>query len=94
MRVISEVPITPKLLAEAFWSLSDYEQAEFFEALHDIIDGKEWPAHSLGEMQWLYMSDAIEKNPKAKKMACALASHIFVRATDFLSKPIDYGMDI
>ena len=86
MQIISEVPLTPKLLAEAFWGLDAGEQALFFAELHDILDGQEWPCHSLGEMQWLYMSDEIEKNPKAKKMACTLASHIFVRATDYLSR--------
>jgi hypothetical protein len=92
MRIISEVPLTPKLIADAFWNLNSIEQAEFFSELHDIVLGKEWPAHSLGEMQWFYMSDEIEKNPKAKKMACALASHIFVRATDYLRRsPDDYG---
>jgi len=91
MQVISEVPITPKLLAEAFWNLSSIEQAEFFAELHDILDGKEWPAHSLGEMQWMYMSDEIEKNPKAKRMACALAANIFVRASDYMSRRIDYA---
>jgi hypothetical protein len=85
MQIVSEVPITPKLLAEAFWNLDSTEQANFFAELHDILDGKEWPAHSLGEMQWMYMSDEIEKNPKAKLMACTLAVNIFVRATEYLS---------
>lgn len=91
MQIISEVPLTPKLLAEAFWNLDSTEQAAFFAELHDILDGREWPAHSLGEMQWLYMSDEIEKNPKAKKMACTLASHIFVRATDYLTRNVPYA---
>jgi hypothetical protein len=91
MRIESEISITPKLLAEAFWGMSDREQAQFFEELHDLLDGKEWPAHSLGEMQWLYMSNEIEKSPKAKRMACTLASHIFNRATDYLSREMSYS---
>lgn len=90
MQIVSEVPLTPKLLAEAFWNLDSIEQAAFFAELHDILDGKEWPAHRLGEMQWLYMSDEIEKNPKAKRMACALAANIFVRASDYLSRNVEY----
>lgn len=88
MLITSEVPLTPKLLAAAFWELDSSEQADFFSELHDLLDGIEWPAHSLGEMQWLYMSDEIEKNPKAKKMACALASHIFLRATEYLTRSV------
>lgn len=91
MEIVSNVPITPRLLAEAFWNLDSNEQANFFEELYNILDGKKWPAHSLGEMQWLYMSDAIEKSEKAKTMATVLASHIFVRATNYLSKPPSYG---
>ena len=90
MKVISEVPLTPKLLAEAFWELSSIEQAEFFSELHDILDGGKFPAHSLGELQWMYMSDEIEKNPKAKRMACAMTANIFVRASDYLSRAICY----
>ena len=91
MQIISEVPLTPKLLAEAFWNLDSTQQADFFSELHDILVGKEWPQHSLGEMQWMYMSDEIEKNPKAKKMACTLTSHIFVRSTDYLTRNIPYA---
>lgn len=86
MKITSEVTLTPKLLAEAFWGLDSTQQADFFSELHDILDGQEWPRHSLGEMQWLYMSDEIEKNPKAKRMACTLASHIFLRATEYLTR--------
>ena len=90
MQIISEVPLTPKLIAEAFWALDSIEQAKFFEELHNLLEWRDWPEHSLGEMQWLYMSDELERNPKAKLMACTLASHIFVRATDYLTRNVPY----
>jgi hypothetical protein len=88
MQIVSEVPIAPKLLAEAFWNMDSNEQAQFFAELHDILDGLEWPAHSLGEMQWLYMAEDIEKDPRAKRMACALMASIYLRTTDFLSRSV------
>lgn len=88
MQMMTDVPLTPKILAAAFWELSATEQADFFAELHDLLDGRGWPAHSLGEMQWMYMSDEIEKNPRAKAMACVLASHIFLRATEYLTRAV------
>jgi hypothetical protein len=31
------VEITPRVLAEVFWSMPDYKQAEFFEELHNVV---------------------------------------------------------
>ena len=90
MQIISEVPLTPKLLAQAFWELSATEEAEFFEELYEVVEGPRG-GYSLGELQWLYMADEIEKIPKAKAMACALSSSIYLRATDMLSKYPSWG---
>lgn len=83
----SQVNASPELLAQMFWAMSAEEQAEFFEALHDITNKES--SYGLGEMQWCYMSDAIEARPKAKAQACAMMVWIFNRATDFLSRNPD-----
>lgn len=84
VRMDSEIEITPKILASAFWEMSAQEQAEFFAELHDITE--KGSTYGLGEMQWCYMSQEIEKNPKAKAQACSMMVWIFNRATDFLSR--------
>lgn len=84
VRMDSEVRVTPELLARAFWEMTSEEQAGFFAALHDITEKES--TYGLGEMQWCYMSDDIEKNPKAKAQACSMMVWIFNRATDFLSR--------
>jgi len=85
MKTIAETKLTPKLLADAFWDLDSVEQAQFFAELYELVADKPYPAHSLGEMQWISMSYELEKNPKAKQMACALAANIYVRTTNWLS---------
>jgi hypothetical protein len=82
--VNTEVSATPKLLAELFWALDSVQQAEFFEELHDITEKQS--TYGLGEMQWCYMSNEIDKRPKAKAQACSMMVWIFNRATDFLSR--------
>jgi hypothetical protein len=79
----AEVSVTPKHMAAAFWAMAADEQAEFFSELHDIAEKES--TYGLGEMQWCYMCDEIEKNPKAKAQACSMMVWIFNRATDFLS---------
>jgi hypothetical protein len=83
----SQVTASPALLAQMFWAMSSTEQAEFFEALHDLTYKES--SYGLGEMQWCYMSDEIEKRPKAKAQACSMMTWIFNRATDFLSRQPD-----
>lgn len=86
----ADIQLTPKQLAEAFWQLDNIQQAQFFEELHDLLDGRPYPEHSLGETQWMYMSDEIEKRPKAKRMACLLTSHIFIRATNYMKHNLSF----
>jgi hypothetical protein len=80
----TKVSVTPKEVAEFFWGMSDREQAQFFEELYEIT--KQADAYGNGEMQWCYMSDELEKSPKAKQQACAMMVWIFNRATDYLSR--------
>jgi hypothetical protein len=64
--------------------MEDQEQADFFSELYDLTNKES--TYGLGEMQWCYMSQKIEANPKAKAQACAMMVWIFNRATDFLSR--------
>lgn len=87
LEVNSKIKASPALLAQMFWAMSSEEQAEFFEALHDLTNKES--TYGLGEMQWCYMSDEIDKRPKAKAQACSMMVWIFNRATDFLSRQPD-----
>jgi hypothetical protein len=80
----AKVKATPKDLARAFWAMTSEEQANFFAELHDITEAES--TYGLGEMQWCYMSDEIDRNPKAKAQACSMMVWIFNRATDFLDR--------
>lgn len=89
MEVKVSIESDPKILAAAFWEMCNDQQAQFFADLHDIItkDHENNPsAYGLGELQWCDMSRQIEKNPKAKEMACAMMVWIFNHSTDFLSR--------
>jgi hypothetical protein len=82
VEIEADFDLTPKQVAQAFWELSDTEQAQFFAELHDITKD----IYAGSELQWCYMSQEIEKNPKAKLQACRMMVWIFNRATDFLSR--------
>ena len=82
--ITSSVEITPALMAEAFWNMGSDEQANFFLALYDLVKEdaakpKSW-AWSLGEMQWLYLDDELEKNKPAKAMLMAMAAPAYMHA--------------
>lgn len=89
MDIKASIELTPELMAIAFWNWEDSKQCQFFEELNKVIseDYKtNKNAYSLGEMQWLYMGDCLNKNPKAKEMACAMLASIYLHATNFLEK--------
>lgn len=76
----AQVTITPRMMAESFWNMSDVEQAEFFEQLSDVIDNDgESINYGHGEAQWCWLADRLNNNPKAKEMACAMTAWIFVK---------------
>ncbi len=79
IEITSRINITPRVMAEAFWGMTDNEQAQFFAELHDVITTTSPHAYSLGEMQWCYLSDELNKNAKAKEMACAMTAWVFVK---------------
>lgn len=84
MKFSTELYLTPEQVAQAFWHLSDKEQADFFESLYDITEHSGAVAH--GDIQWCAMSDEINKNKKAKEMACQMTSWIFNHASEFLTR--------
>lgn len=55
-----EINITPQLMAEVFWGMSDMQQADFFEALAAEVK-KNKSAYSFGEMQWCYMASELRR---------------------------------
>jgi len=82
VKSVAMVPITPRLLAESFWSMSDTEQAEFFHELHSVISAeppeKAHYLYGLGEMQWCYMGNAIKKYSKeAREMFLAVSAFAY-----------------
>lgn len=75
--------ITPEMLAQSFWAMNSIEQAEFFAELNKIIrhthatDPKS-QAWSLGEMQWFYLRDELDKNQPAREMLMTLAAPLYL----------------
>lgn len=55
------VEITPAMMAEAFWNMSDTLQAEFFAELAKVIQADHasgnTSAYSLGEAQWYHLGE-------------------------------------
>ena len=82
---IGLVEITPRLMAEAFWAMNSVEQAQFFEQLNYVIGDT---AYGHGEMQWCYLSGALDKNKAAKEQACSMLAWVFNRATNYLQRSL------
>ncbi len=74
------VQLTPAMLAEAFWGLGSDGQAEFFAELAKVIkadhEGGNRSAYSLGELQWFYVGDELDKpaNKEARDMLMTMAA--------------------
>lgn len=77
------VDITPERLARIFYEMDSEQQADFFAALHGEVSSRyesgETPMmYSLGEMQWLYMRNAIRKRGKeASDVYMAISAYAF-----------------
>jgi len=73
----TSVDITPEVLAKAFWSMSDEEQAEFFHALGEEVQVSQKEGH-FTLMQWVYMSEAIKKRGRlAEETFMDVSAHAF-----------------
>lgn len=74
------VQLTPAMLAEAFWGLGSDDQVEFFAQLAKAIkadhEGGNSSAHSLGELQWLFVGSEMDKpaNKEARDMLMTMAA--------------------
>jgi hypothetical protein len=59
METTATVNLTPAMMAQAFWGMSDTQQAEFFAELGRVIkadhQGGNTSAYSLGELQWHHL---------------------------------------
>ncbi len=77
----TEVKVTPKILATAFWNMCSIDQANFFHELALIVleAAKNNPGlYSYGEMQWCYMANDIKlRSEKAWNMFLAVSSFSF-----------------
>lgn len=78
------VQLTPAMLAEAFWGLGSDGQTEFFTELAKVIkanhEGGNTSAYSLGELQWFYVGDELEKpaNKEARDMLMTMAAPLYM----------------
>ncbi len=71
------VNVSPAILAKAFWSMSDNQQADFFHALGKEVQ-KSSDAGSFTQMQWYYMADAIKQRSElAKETFLDLSAHAY-----------------
>ena len=78
----ASIEITPEIMAQAFWAMESTEQIKFFSELANVIteDHKtNKSAYNLGELQWCFMSEDMEKkeNKQAKDMLMTMASFLY-----------------
>lgn len=84
MEAKATVTITPAMLAEAFWSMPDDEQAKFFAELSRIIrkdhEAGNRNAYSNGELQWFYLGDRLTKAEQddARSMLMTMAAPLYL----------------
>jgi len=79
----AEITITPEMMAEAFWGMSDTEQSEFFEKLAFVIKNDcktNNSAYGHGEMQWHYLAKRLTENGKteSREMLMAMAAPLYL----------------
>lgn len=77
----TQVTITPKMLAEAFWSMGSEDQVAFFKELASVIkeDHKtNSSAYSLGELQWFFVAGELDNHKEAKDMLMTMAAPLYL----------------
>lgn len=86
-----ETPITPEMIAKAFWYMGSVEQAEFFECLRKEVAASQsrdkTHLYMMGELQWYYVADELRKDGKitpAGEMLMAMAAPLFTHLTEWL----------
>lgn len=84
MKAQATVTITPAMLAEAFWSMPDDEQAQFFSELSRVIrednESGNKGAYSNGELQWFYLGDRLRETGQdaARSMLMTMAAPLYL----------------
>ena len=76
------IELTPEIMAKAFWSMEDSQQAQFFDELAKVIEAdhvENASAYGFGELQWCYLKDALRKPgmERANKMHMALSAFAY-----------------
>lgn len=85
----AEITITPRMAAEAFWSMGSDEQIEFFLELSRVIkeyhDNGNNCAYSQGELQWYYTGSDLSKpqNKEARSMLMTMAAPLYLNTLMF-----------
>ena len=86
---ITEVTITPKMMAEAFWEMGSDQQVEFFRELSRVIkedqDNGNTSAYSQGELQWFFTGSILSKevNKEARGMLMTMAAPLYLSTLRF-----------
>ena len=72
---------TPQAMAEAFWNMSDEQQAEFFAHLAQVIreDHKtNSGAAALGALQWYALGERLKPDTDGREMLMAMAAPMYL----------------
>ena len=75
--VTTDIDIGPKEVAEAFWSMDNNQQAEFFHYLYEAIQRdneqeKTWfPGDSFASIQWYQLRDGMKRLPEKDRLNAA-----------------------
>jgi len=87
----ANIKVTPKIMAQAFWSMNSDEQIKFFSELAKVIreDHKtNTSAYSLGELQWCFMAEDMKKkeNQEARDMLMSMASFLYWHTLNYMEQ--------
>lgn len=87
LEITTDVDLTPREVAEMFWSMDNNQQAEFFVHLYNAIQrdnakGITWMRDEYATMQWYQLRRGIKELPqeeqlKAANMIRAVAAEFF-----------------
>ncbi len=80
MEIPVKIEITPKMLANAFWSMYSTDQALFFEELGKEIGEDTYHA----QVQWFNLEKRLRKNKLAKDTFMDMAAPMFWQTMKYL----------
>lgn len=82
MEIITNIEITPQMMAKAFWSMGSEDQAEFFRKLGEEIAGDTY--HS--QVQWFYLEEELRKDSLAKDTLMDIAAPLFWQTMKYMKE--------